>query len=174
MANQFNRLNYVTGKGGFLRLIFKPSALSETATLVVLPNKAYTWENDPRLENMTEADSLGNYYAPTVYDNIIRVDLRRRQDPMSLDALGIRAMSLIDRVVIDIGTTGKCHVIDHMAVGPYNFNAAQLQNIEEGFALMGGAWVGANIALPAYAQAAGVIPDISAYYVTGGSVPSGL
>lgn len=173
MANQFNRLNYVLGKGGFIRLIWKPNPLVETTSLVILPHSVYTFESDPGLEDMTEADSLGRYFAPSLANYMIRVDLRRRQTVMSLDALGIRGINFVDRVLLDIGTTGTCDIIDHMAVGPYNRNHPQTQHVQEGFSLQGGQLTASGIAIPTYALSAGTIPDISAYSATG-SVPTGL
>lgn len=174
MANQFNRLAYLKGKGGFLRIIWKPNIASEAANLVVLPHSTYALETDPHLENMTEGDSKGHYYAPGTEDHTLRVNLRRRQDPVSLDALGIRGLGTVDRVLIDIGNSGTCDVYDHMTVGPYNREAPQIQNITEGFSLHGGEMVGQGIAIPFYARLSGTIPDITAYIAVGGAVPSGL
>lgn len=174
MANQFNRLAYALGKGGFVRLLFKSSVSATTMNLIVLPHAVCAVENDPNLEDMTEGDSYGRYFAPTLEMNSIRVDLRRRQDPVSLDALGVRGISFVDAVFVDIGTTGTGDLYWHMGVGPYSRGGPQSSKIEEGFTLMGGSRVGSGIALPTYMQASGTIPLLTGYVRTGVSVPSGL
>lgn len=174
MSVQTNRLTYTPGKGAYLRLLWKPTVTIDAAALVVLPSSSYTFEKDPGLTDMTEADSLGHYFAPTLANFMIRVDLRRRQGNMSLDALGIRGIQFVDCVGLDIGNSGTCDIFYHMSVGPYNRDNPQLENIKEGFSLMGGQQASSGVAIPAYLTNSGTIPDISAYLSAGASIPSGL
>ncbi len=174
MADQTNRLSYVKGKGGYLRIIWKPVMTVESCALVILPHSVYNLETDPHLENMTEADAKGHYYATGTEDHTLRVNLRRRRDYMSLEALGIRGLATVDRVLIDIGATGTCDIYDHMTVGPYNRDAPQIQNITEGFSLHGGELVSQGVTIPSYALSAGTLPALAFYLTPAGSVPSGL
>lgn len=175
MSSQINRIAYVPGKGGFLRILWKPSIASESTSLVVLPSSTYTWEYDPKLENMTEADSLGELFLPTLASMVCRVDLRRRYDPMSLDALGLtRGVGFIEAYCVDVGNSGKGYVVYHAAVGPYNFQNPQIGHVTEGFSLMGGQLQsGGAIAIPTNFQLGSTFPNIGAYVGTG-SLPSGL
>lgn len=174
MADQSLRLSYTPSKGGMLRLLFKPTALANSGTLIVLPNAMCTVEFDPRNEEMTEGDSYGAYLPPTLQMNMIRVDLRRRQGNVSLDALGVRALSFVDAVFVDLGPSGYGDEFWHMSVGPYNRGAPQMQNISEGFSLMGGLLVNKGIAVPTHFQNATAQPALGGYIKTNVSMPSGL
>lgn len=178
MADQAHRLSYALGKGGYLRLLWKATTAASTMELVVLPHGMYTIEADPMNEDVTESDSLGRYLPPTLESIIIRVNLRRRwtatTDVISLDALGVRALTFVDRVYLDIGNTGRCDVIDHMSVGPYSRDSDQKGHVHEGFSLMGGYFSSRNIAIPASATSSGTVPATAFYVNTSVAVPSGL
>lgn len=162
MANQTNRLGYVAGKGGFVRIAWKPNPAAEGAILVVLPNASMDNANDPRLEDLTEGDSFGSYMAATVEMNSIRVDLRRRGANTNLDALGLRAATLADLVIVDIGNSGLCDIYVHMTVGPYNRGNQQQSAVREGFSLEGGQKVASGVPIPAWATTTG-LPALSGY-----------
>jgi hypothetical protein len=172
MAIQTNRLSYVLGKGGFLRIAWKPSQAAEAAILAVLPNSMCEYGFDPQNEDLTESDSLGRYMGQTVPMNSIRVDMRRRGANVSLDALGVRAVSLADCVIVDIGSSGLCDIYVHMTVAPFNRTSPQLSSIREGFSLEGGLLVQSGVAIPTWAQTAG-LPATSGYTKTV-TIPSGL
>lgn len=174
MANQSNRLSYVLGKGGFLRLLYKPSIASDQMNLIALPSGSYEVENEAAQENLTESDSLGHYMAETVPMHSIRVDLRRRYGSLAIEALGLRARSMIDVVVVDIGASGLCDVYVHMGIGSYNRGNPQLQAVREGFSLNGGYAVSKGIAVPAWALPVTASLPLDAGYIRTGVTVSGI
>lgn len=178
MANQTNRLLYAPGKGAFLRILWRASVSASTGNLVVLPSSTFEYNWDPGNEDMTEADSLGRYMPPTLEMNVVNVSLRQRHTPISLEALGIRSISFVDAVAIDIGgTTGLCDWCAHMSVGAYQRSNDQKTNVMTGFSLVGGAIQGRGVAIPQWAQAAsgsGGIPNLAGYFRSNVALPTGL
>lgn len=177
MADQSRRLSYGVGKGGFLRILWRPSVSAVSGNLVVLPNSTYECMWDPGLEDMTESDSIGRLMMPTLETCQISVNLRKRFDSVSLEALGIRAVSFVDAVAIDHGASGMVDWFAHMSVGPYTRSADQRSHIMEGFTLTGGAIQGRGVACPSWALATsggGGIPNLAGYFRTGVSLPTGL
>ncbi len=175
MPDQTLRRSYVTAKGGFGRFLWKPTFASSSFNLVALPTSVINAERDPNNIDMTEADSIGMYEAPTLERNQVSIDLRRRVDPISLDALGIRFLTFLDFFILDIGLTGMCDIWAHMTVGPYRRSQDQKVHITEGFSLTGGAQIFANVALPTWALPAtggSGVPLINGYVKSGVSVPS--
>lgn len=177
MADQSRRLSYGVGKGGFLRILWRPTISATTGNLVVLPLSSCEIAWDPGLEDMTESDSVGRLMMPTLETCQINVSLRRRFDTVSLEALGVRLVSFVDAVAIDIGTSGLVDWLAHMSVGPYTRGADQRSHIMEGFSLMGGAIQGRGVACPTWARAtegAGGIPNLAGYYRASVGLPTGL
>lgn len=174
--NVTNQNSYTLGKGSFLRILFRTNYNSSTGTLLVVPGMNISCEHDPGLENMTEGDSIGEYWAPTVEKNIIRMDLRRRTDPISLDALGLMTVPYFDYVAYDVAGGGglKVNILQGMSRAAYNWGAPSLNHIQEGFALIGGAMTFRNVALPTWLTAttgAGGIPNLAGYIRTGVPLP---
>lgn len=173
MADQSNRFSKVLGQGAFLRLLFRVSHVDTSLSLVVLPASNMLYDNFPNEMLMTEATGKGECYGMGTESHSIRVDLRRRRDPVSVDALGIRT-NYFDAVVMDIGNTGYCHVIRGMWRGPYSLGTQQLQHSREMFSLRGGWMYARNVAIPVWAQAAVDLPLTGGYTRYGISFPSGF
>lgn len=177
MANQYNRLAYAVGHGAFARMLYRTSAAASSGILIAVPMSICQFSYDPMNEETTESDSFGRAFSPTVAMISLRVDLRRRLDPVSMDAMGIRSLSWVDAVAIDIGNSGKCDVVYGMAVGPYERSADSKSIVMEGFTLLGGQMVARGITIPSWALttlgSAG-IPNLAGYVRTGVALPSGL
>lgn len=167
------------GKGAFLRLLFREplsaGGVSSTGTLVVLPAAGFIYDYDPNCTLMTEAKFQGDYWAPTTASHLIRVDLRRRRDPVSLDALGLMN-AYFDAVVLEIGNSEKCHVFRGMTRAPYSLMNPMLGHVREGFSLRGGCRIHANVDVPTWARASesSPIPRLAGYTRTGVTIPSGF
>lgn len=178
MANQVNRLSRVLGKGSYLRLLFREIASSAsgpatTGTLIVLPAAGFQYTFEPNSVLMSEAKFGGDYFAPTTASHMIQVDLRRRSDPVSIDALGIMT-SYFDAVVLEIGDSERCHVFRGMTRGPYSLGGMATSHMREMFSLRGGCRLEANVELPAWARTTGTIPATAGYTRTGVAIPAGF
>ncbi len=149
----------VSGHGGFLRIRWRPDLTQDYSTadnadynVAIIPYEAYEYSFDPRNVEVTESDSPGCQMPGTVPTYMIHVDLRDRDDPMSLEALllmdDFASALFVDEVFIDKGGTGFGKLIGQMYTGPFQRRGQSTQPIKAAFTLMGGVVGSEEIALP--------------------------
>ncbi len=149
------RISAITNHDGFIRIRYRPDLQDEYSeednanyNVIILPTAMHEFSDDPRNQEVTEADSPGRQHPITLSELMLRIDLRAREDPMSVEALTLLDTTFIDEIFIDKGGTGFGKLIQEMYRGPFGRNSPATEHIRDSVTFIGGYVADANVALP--------------------------
>lgn len=150
-----NRISAVTGSGGYCRIRYRPDLTSEYSesdnagyNVIILPYGTYELMEDPKNEEVTESDSPGRQHPPTMFDYALHIDLRGRDDPISIEALTVLDAVFVDEVFIDKGATGGGWLVQEMWRAPFQRRSPAIEHIKDAVSFIGGFVVSRNLVLP--------------------------
>jgi hypothetical protein len=153
-------ISALTGYGRKCRIRYRPDLTDDYSegdngsyNIVLLPFDTYHFSDDPVNLQATESDSYGRQHPHSGVPELrLDIDLRGREDPMSLEALTVLDAVFIDEVFIereifDGSIYGK--LIQQMWRGPVDRRTPATDLMKDTASFLGGRIVSHDIAIPA-------------------------